>query len=202
MRLARRTLVGLAVSTAPGCWVTPEQIALKQLDTAAERCTEGVELLSDPSFEQGTPNPAWVEESLLFETPLCDPVSCTSDVGYHARSGAWWAWFGGVEDVDTSMLTQHVVFNPGPLDLSLWVWVPSAAPDPSDRLSVQVDGASVFEVEGTHGAQYADGYVEIRRNLDHLADGAEHTLTIIGTVQGTAGVSNFFVDDVSLIGCP
>lgn len=201
--MRRHALIGLCTPLLAGCWVSAEQVSLKLLDTApTDDCSELVELVEDGSFEQGTPNPAWEEDSLLFDTPLCDPDRCTADPSQRARSGAWWAWFGGVEQVDTSSVIQHVLIPEGGAELSFWIWVPDAAPVAEDRFVVLVDGRTFFEVEGQHGAQYAEGYSEVRVTLDSVSDGFEHELALVGTVQGVGGVSNFFIDDVSIMGCP
>lgn len=80
------------------------------LDDVVVDCPAGVaNPVGDPSFEAGTPNPAWSEESTNFGTPVCD-ATCGASL---ARTGAWWVWFGGYNGgVENGAVTQPAVSIP------------------------------------------------------------------------------------------
>jgi hypothetical protein len=69
------------------------------------------EHIADGSFENGSPNSDWAEESTNYGTPLCDS-DCTNGQNL-ASDGEWWAWFGGIADYEDSSLSQQVVIPPG-----------------------------------------------------------------------------------------
>jgi hypothetical protein len=80
------------------------------LDDVAITCPGGVpNPVADPSFEAGTPNPSWDEASTNFGTPLCSPGSCGAT---GARSGTWWAWYGGTSNVENASLAQNAIAVP------------------------------------------------------------------------------------------
>lgn len=81
------------------------------LDDVAIACASPVgNPVADPSFESGTPNPSWAETSTNFGSPLCSPGTC----GFAgARTGSWWAWFGGIDGMlEEGSLTQSAVAIP------------------------------------------------------------------------------------------
>ncbi len=65
--------------------------------------------LADGSFEGGTPNASWTETSINFGTPLCTVEVCD---GAGPRTGAWWAWFGGISRNDRDRIADAGGCNP------------------------------------------------------------------------------------------
>ena len=56
----------------------------------------------------------WAEFSLQFGTPLCDVASCGVN---GASDGAWWVWFGGIDDFEQASVEQQVLIPPTATDL-------------------------------------------------------------------------------------
>jgi len=162
------------------------------------------DLLADGSFEAGTPNPFWAETSINFDTPLCnasDPL-CVEGI---ARTGTWWAWFGGSSDPETASLTQTVLIPADPLQrLKFYLWNPvtSSTGAGVDFFRVSVDGGQVFNMLAGN-TLYTGGYTLVDLNLAPYADGGCHTLSFVSTTISAPAPSttNIFVDDVA-IQCP
>jgi len=165
------------------------------------------DFLADGGFEAGTPNPFWAETSTNFGTPLCDTESCIDVVGAGSpRTGNWWAWFGGVSDVDeTASLTQSVSIPADPplrLKFYLWNADTSGAGAGVDFLRVTVDGGQVFSMLAGNPL-YTGGYTLVNLDLSPYADGGCHTLGFQATTftAPAPSTTNIFVDDVA-IQCP
>ncbi|MDH3432171.1 MAG: PEP-CTERM sorting domain-containing protein, partial [Gammaproteobacteria bacterium] len=145
----------------------------------------------------GSPNPYWGEYSLNFGTPLCTVALCGTGTGTGPHSGDWWAWFGGVAGFEEGAVFQELTFLNGTAELSFWFEnFVSGAPD--DFITVFIDDIPVWTY---NAGDYLDGilgYTQIFIDLDAFADGGVHTLGFVSQVFGTDGVSNFFVDDVSI----
>lgn len=163
-----------------------------------EECSEN--LVGEPSFEGGTPSPAWDEASELFGTPICDG-GCSEDPGAVAHSGDWWVWFGGSEtEPEVASVAQSVTIPEGDVaQLSLWVSVTSAAGTGNDVLAVSLDEVVVFMITDADMPDY-DGYTNVALDVTDFADGGEHQLLIETEISG-AGLTSFFVDDVELVSC-
>lgn len=152
------------------------------------------EVLQDGGFEASSPSgdsPGWVEADSVFGTPICD-AACS---GPGARTGAWYAWFGGVATAgQTSSLSQTRTIPPGAATLSFWMLSGPTAPLTA-TLQVKVDATVVqtfTEPPASEGA-----YAQRTIDVSAFADGGSHTLTF-AYANPDANTSNFFVDDVSL----
>ncbi len=159
-------------------------------------------LVQDPSFEAGTPNPSWTEFSTNVGTPLCDATSCGTGGGTAGpRTGTWWAWFGGcgssctLPEVGTVDQTI-VVPSSSSATLELYLWIGAASGDGTDYFKVKMDGNVVFTAL-ENDLTYAGGYTLVSINVSSYANGGSHVLRLEG-VQNTATATNFNVDDVSL----
>jgi hypothetical protein len=162
----------------------------------------GVELVQDGGFEAGTPNPFWTEASTNFGTPLCTVAACGTGGGTGPASGTWWAWFGGIAGFEQGQLVQQTMTFPvGTATLSFDYEKPVVDTSTADLFEVRVDGNVVFSDNGGGGAFV--GYVNQSVNLDTFADGNTHSLEFFSQVFGNnLGVTNFFVDNVSIEGVP
>ncbi|MBV1859876.1 MAG: hypothetical protein KUG77_15800 [Nannocystaceae bacterium] len=159
----------------------------------------GDNLLEDPGFEGGTPNPAWGDESLLFETPICD-AGCTDDVGANPFTGSWWVWFGGVARPDTASVSQMVVIPEGNVMLRFGFSLNAGSGTGNDVFSVVLDEDSLLlQVRDTEVGSYG-GWRVVELDISSHADGGEHRLVFGASIAGV-GVTNFFVDDVELLLC-
>lgn len=154
-------------------------------------------LLSDPSFEAGSPNPSWFESSTNFGTPLCTIGGCGNGAGTTGpHTGDWWAWFGGISAYEEGLVSQSVVIPAGSATLSFWLWIGVRSGNGIDYLSALMDGNPVFTVyEYTAGY---DSYTQVTLDVSSYADGAPHTLEFLSEIFGPS-LSNISIDDVELV---
>ncbi len=151
-------------------------------------------VIADPSFEAGTPNPAWGETSTNFGTPLCD-AGCGGPGG---TDGAWYAWFGGIGAFEQATLEQAVTIPVGATTLSFDLQV-GVCDSPADFFDVRIDGIDVFT---TDPCTADTGYDTQSVDISGFADGGPHALlldSVSNAVNG--GNSNFFVDNL-VLGAP
>lgn len=167
---------------------------------------QSADAIIDGGFEIGRPNPVWEDTSTNFGSPICNNIpfsqyecdDCGGPCG--PRSGNWYAWFGGSYYYELGSLSQNFVLPSGSevALLSLWLFVPVAAPSSNDIFSVTVDNNLQFTVTNYGASDYQVGYTEVTIDFSHYADGDTHTLHLIGETKGP-DVTNFLVDDVALI---
>jgi hypothetical protein len=166
-------------------------------------CAPIVQVVQDGSFEAGAPNPFWDEGSTNFGTPICDVPACGSGGGTAGpRTGSFWTWFGGIDEVEDAFVSQPVTLPAGQAILRFYVWVGShSGGGASDYMRVMLDNFEVFRVTDAN-TQYDSGYTLVTINVSNLT-GGPRTLSFISH-NGAAGVININVDDVSLEtgGCP
>jgi hypothetical protein len=159
----------------------------------------GDNLIGDPGFEAGTPNPSWAEASTIFGTPICD-LECTEDSGAGPHQGSWWVWFGGLEEPDTASVSQVVTIPPDAAYLAFFFEINAAQGEIGDDVvTVEIDDTTVFMATDAELDDYAS-YTEVVVDVSDFADGEQHTVAIRAEITG-AGLTNFFVDDVTLVSC-
>jgi subtilisin family serine protease len=152
-------------------------------------------IVADGGFEEGSPSPFWTESSTNFGTPLCTSAICG---GAGPRTGAWWAWFGGIGGAtETASLTQNVLVPSGSAPrLEFYLWNNTSSGNGTDFLKVLVDGAEIFSVpEGS--PPYGGGYVLTGLDLSHYADGGSHAVSFQSATSGSSS-TDFNLDDVSI----
>ena len=164
--------------------------------------TPACELLSDGSFEGGSPSAYWAEASTNFGTPLCTFGTCggPSDA---VRTGNWWAWFGGIKGADeVGSMTQSVLIPVNSLPrLNFYLYNQKVGSNGTDFLKVFVDGNEVFGMLAGNPA-YTGGYTLVDLDLSSYADGMCHTLSFQSTTHtSTSDGTNIFVDDVAIPHC-
>ncbi len=155
--------------------------------------------VKDSSFEAGRDNDFWVEKSTNFGTPICSFAECGSGTGTAAaRTGSFWAWFGGASNlVEISSVSQKVKFPAGgSAKLRFYLWIGADSPDGKDYLKVLIDGQKVFSTKEGN-TKYDDGYVLVEKDVSEFADGQKHKVLFKNKCTGD-GSSNFNVDDVSI----
>lgn len=161
------------------------------------------ESITDGGFETGTGSTVWTQTSTNFGTPFCDLTNCGNGGGTGPRTGNIWSWFGGLPNFEESSVSQTF----GPVasnnNLELYFWLEQIACDgPDDFLKVVVDNDTVYSTNGASNLCGNLGYTLQTVDLSAYADGQTHTLKFFSRVYGTnGGVTNFFVDDVSLLAC-
>ncbi len=152
-------------------------------------------VIADPSFEGGSPNATWTEMSTNFGTPLCDPNSCNPT--FTASNGDWFAWFGGIPQFEQGSLEQTLTIPVGATTLEFDLHV-QACDSANDFFEVRVDGNTLFT---TNPCMAGPGYSRQTVDVSGFADGGNHTLLLESVSNATnGGVSNFFVDNLSLTG--
>lgn len=170
----------------------------KTMQRALQSITSKINIANDGGFEGGTPSTTWAESSTNFGTPICDVNSCGTGSGSGPRTGLFWAWFGGISFYEEGTLSQNITIPVGSVSLIFYL-EQFVCDSVFDYLEVLVDGNQVFYTDGSSPLCDSLGYVEQRANVSAFADGGVHTLEFHSEVFGVNfGVSNFFVDDVTL----
>jgi cysteine-rich repeat protein len=154
--------------------------------------------VDDPSFETGSPNAYWAESSSNFGTPLCTAGSCGLDAAY---DGSWFAWFGGIAAYEEGGLDQTVTIPAGNSTLRFHLEI-GVCDSARDYLEVLIDDQQVWSVNGSDPAcGAAGGFRDV--DISGSADGQPHELSFHSEIfNSNGGLSNFFVDMVSLPGAP
>ncbi len=162
------------------------------------------QLLADPSLEataaNGQSNPSWGSTSSNFSSVFCSASLCPNDGSNPApRTGSFFAWFGGFDGVETSTLTQTVTIPTGsPRFLNLHLRHARSTAPLTAELRVRVDGQ--LRRTFSESASTEAAYIARSIDLSSLADGQSHAITLEYANPSGSGVSNFFVDDLTL-GC-
>jgi hypothetical protein len=178
--------------TRPGA---PEPVRRSTQELRDLQEAPSADVVRDGSFEAGTPNPFWDEMSTNFGTPLCSIAGC-GVAG--ARTGAWWAWFGGTTVYEAGSLSQSVTIpSGGAATLSFWVAQPGCSGNAADYLEADVDGSILWGTTGTDPACGSSTYRQVTVDVSAFADGAPHDLTFSSEISGPLSTS-FFLDDVML----
>lgn len=161
------------------------------------------EKVTDGGFENGPGAGSWTEASTNFSTPLCDLAGCGNGGGTGPRTGSYWAWFGGIATFEEGSVEQTFGPVPSNNDLTLYFWLEQIECDGADDfLKVVVDNDTLYTTTGASNLCGVAGYSLQSVNLNAYADGLTHTLKFISRVYGTnGGVTNFFVDDISVLAC-
>ncbi len=163
------------------------------------------DLVQDGSFEAVGPNPFWLQYSTHFGTPLCRLDVCGNGGGTAApRSGATWAWFGGVKgEGEVGALAQDLTLatlaaGESPR-LKFHLWNGFSSGNGIDFLRASIDATPVFSTLAGNPS-FASGYSAVTVDLRPFSDGGTHRLTFDAYTTGSA-VTNFSVDDVSVEAC-
>ena len=83
---------------------------LAALALTATASAQNQDLITDGSFEAGSPSTVWVETGTTFGTPIC-PASECADPAPGPRTGDWYAFFGG-EGIDNQASISQTVTIP------------------------------------------------------------------------------------------
>lgn len=157
-----------------------------------------VNVLQDPGFEQGAPNPYWDETTDGESTPICNSA-CALDGNAAPRSGAWWVWFGGFLEPTRARVAQTLVFAPTVSELRFFYQTFPGSATGDDSLTVRIDDTVVYNLtdgESESSSIYSEQVIDVSA----FADGATHVVSFEGNTSGV-GSPSIFVDDVSLYDC-
>ncbi len=156
------------------------------------------EQVQDGGFEAGTPNPFWTESSTNFGTPICDTGACGTGGGTGPHAGAFWAWFGGIAAYEEGAVSQSVVIPPGTTTMTWWQECPVSSGAAADYMEVNIDGTQEYVILGNDPTCNVVGYAQQSIDISAYADGGSHLVEFHSEIFGS-NVTNFFVDDVSII---
>jgi cysteine-rich repeat protein len=153
-------------------------------------------LVIDPGFEAGSPNPHWLEQSVAFGSPIC---SAALNCGSAQRNGDYWVWFGGVIiDPEEAMVSQALTIPDTAYELSFWIRVDSCD-SPSDYIEVLLDDVTLWTLTGDDPVCGDAVYSEVVLDITPYADNAQHELVFHAeTFSINFDSSDFHVDDIFL----
>jgi len=155
---------------------------------------DSTNMLQDGSFELGTPNPHWVEESSAFLSPLL--LYNGTERGIPTDDGDWIAILGysGVAGLESLEQSIEIPDTATTIDFALW----NGYCDPNsqtDQVRLMIDGLEAYATnlpcaqESTYSTRSVD--------VSAYADNAEHTVRFEADIANNFG-SIFVVDDVVL----
>ncbi len=167
----------------------------------------GAQVVQDGSFEvSGPAGPfagPWAQTSTNFQTPLCNGNCFATPDPTFARTGEWFAWFGGIDTVpEVGTLIQTVSIPSGTPSLEFYMLGGATlGTTNNDRIEVLIDGVPVFTftVAQLAGSPYELDWSLVTVDLTAYAGGS-HELQFRGTTEGNGFIGNFFIDDVTITG--
>jgi hypothetical protein len=153
--------------------------------------------VDDPSFEDGSPNMYWDEESYLYDNVICD-TSCIQDGGVEPRTGSYMVWFGGIAETEVARVEQTLHLPQGLARVRFWLGIDTGPlRNGDDVLEVQLNDTVVFSVTEAETDDYPL-YTEINEVVP-VAAGAQ-VLSFEADLTGNH-LTSFFIDDVSVTVC-
>lgn len=168
-------------------------------------CTPVNLLTLNPGFENGPNGGGWTETSTNFGSPVCSAADCGLGGGTGPFAGTFWAWFGGTATaLETATVSRSVVIPTGTATLTFQFDLP-VCEDPfwaSDLFTAKIDGVTLFSATNTDAGCGSVGYQLVSIDVSAYANGASHTLSFSGTTDDYIDATNFFIDDVQILGCP
>ncbi|MGK2927487.1 MAG: hypothetical protein ACSLE2_17890, partial [Lysobacterales bacterium] len=136
-------------------------------------------------------------------TPICEVAVCGSGGGTGPSEGSFWAWFGGVPNTTQEGSLSQAVLIPTSISELRFNLEVSACDSAADYLEVLIDGNQEWLINGSSARCGDDGYATQSVDISAYADGGSHELEFHSETFATGGgMSNFFVDVVTLPGTP
>jgi hypothetical protein len=153
--------------------------------------------VEDPSFEDGSPNMYWDEESFLYDNVICD-TSCIQDGGVEPRTGSYMVWFGGIAETEVAWVRQSLHLPQGLARVRFWLGIDTGPlRNGDDLLEVQLNDTVVFSVTEAETDDYPL-YTEIEEVVPVAA--GTNVLSFEADLSGNH-LTSFFIDDVSVTVC-
>ena len=160
--------------------------------------SSGSNIMADGGFEAGAFGGVWAESSTNYGTPVCSVGSCGTGTGTGPADGMYWTWFGGVAAYEEGSVSQSVTIPSASTNITFdleQIICDSA----TDYVELTVDGAQVFQSDGTSSLCGTLGYSTQTVDLSAYADGGNHLVEFHSEIfANNGGGSNFFVDNVYL----
>jgi uncharacterized repeat protein (TIGR01451 family) len=151
-------------------------------------------LLGDPSFEAGLPNPVW-EGNSPTQNPGNPHIIFAPGFG---RTGDRFLHLAERASAE-QMITEIPASHEATLRLHAWSFTVGASPE--DAVRILVDGTEVAAVHNGDPA-YTAGYAPVVADVSAWADGASHEIQILSDFNNPPLNTQFLVDDFSLSVCP
>jgi hypothetical protein len=153
--------------------------------------------VEDPSFEGGSPNAYWEEESFLYDHVICDS-SCIESGGVEPRTGSYMVWFGGIDRTEVAWVRQSLDLPQGLARVRFWLGIDTGTlRNGDDLLEVQLNDTVVFSVTEAETDDYPL-YTEVDEVLPVAA--GTNVLSFEADLTGNH-LTSFFIDDVSVTVC-
>lgn len=188
--------------SCPAASTLPDPIFANGFEPGAAPACMPAQLLADPSLEatasDGQSNPSWGSTSSSFGTVFCSAGICQNDGSNPApRTGSFYAWFGGAEGAETSTLTQTVSVPAGAArHLNFFLRRARSTAPFTATLAVRANGQLLrtFDEPATTEPAY------LARSIDLTSFATGQSVQLRFEYQNPAGggVSNFFVDDLTV----
>ncbi len=156
------------------------------------------QLFQDPSLEATVDfeNDFWASTDSLGGVSFCDST-CDNAGEFVARTGEWFAWFGGWDEANVASLSQSVVLPAGsPRWLNYWM-VNQIGGDSSASLKLSIDGNLVSTIApASGGSDWALSSFEIP---SQYLDGQSHAIRFDWSANAPGGViGGAMLDDITL----
>jgi hypothetical protein len=194
---------GIACGARPACSAGGGDFLFKNgFDpTETGSCTPQ-QLFADPGLEATNPvtfdNPFWVGFDSNLVTPYCN-ASCDVNGEIAPHTGTWFAWFGGQEESNSSLLAQEVTLPSGsPRWLNYWL-MRQLSGDPSSSLVIKIDDTVVATIPAeSAGPESAYSARTLQVPAQYLND-QPHTVEFEWEADAAGGViGGAMLDDITL----
>jgi len=207
--LSSGTSYSVTVSTQPGdtpgpCGVTNGKGVMAAADVASIVVScDGIfindfeiqSLVQDGGFETGPLSRYWAQTSTNFGVVIYG--------SNFARTGSFFAYFGGTPAAEVSSIQQAGVIAAGSTTLEFHVWWDSSVdppPDPDAYFKAKIDGNTVFSLTPATASAYTGGYTPVSVDISAYADGKNHLLRFESNNAAASESTNVLLDDVSIAG--
>lgn len=174
---------------------------LAALALTATASAQNQDLITDGSFEAGSPSTVWVETGTTFGTPIC-PASECADPAPGPRTGDWYAFFGGEGIDNQASISQTVTIPAGATGSLLTFYLQlGRGGDATGSFEFVIDGIPVQTFTEANVSSFMD-YQAVNVDLMGFADGQPRTYTFRAAEQAGSDANafmTFLLDDVSLV---
>jgi len=159
--------------------------------------------ISDPGFEDGTPNPFWTEVSNNpIGTPICEVAVCGKAGGTGPSEGMFWVNLGSIKTYQEGSVSQSVVIPSSVSTLTFDLEIPSCD-SAADYVELLIDDQPQLLIDGSNPRCGIVGYMTQTADISAYADGGAHDIEFHSeTFSNNGGVSSFFIDAIALPGNP
>jgi hypothetical protein len=163
-------------------------------------CTLVNLLTVNPSFDSGPNGGGWNGSPQLRHARVRRRW-LRSGGGTGPFNGSYWAWFGGttVAFEETSVSRSVVIPPAATLQFSSTCRLASTFTE--HVFTASIDGTVLFTATNGDAGCGVVGYELKTFDVSAIANGASHTLSFAGSTDDFDFATNFFLDDVQLLGC-